>query len=162
MINLLKVILPLFIGFSSQISFCQDTAKHTFEVKKIYATAAGSTGGNIDRYVLADSAEIIIHGCTGCKIEGFKMTGKIKYSVEDNFIEREKGTTGKDSILDIGTKYLNHTLYSDTTLFTYYMEEFVRNNKLGFSTYYIEIYDIKVITPAGEELTLDKICLYLQ
>jgi hypothetical protein len=143
--------------------FCksQDTAVNTFRINKIYATAAGKTGGTINRYILSDTAEIKIHNCDSCKVLGFKMTGKIRYR-ENNLFDPSNGANSKDSVIDIQNRYYNSELYSDTTLFTYSMEQFIRNNKMGYRTFYIEIYDINIRTPDKRELMLNKLCFNLQ
>ncbi len=152
------LILLLFIS-----AFCksQDKAISTFRINKIYATAAGKTSDTINRYSLADTAEIKIHNCDSCRVLGFKMSGKIRYR-ESSMFDPGNGTNAKDSVIDIQSKYHNVYLYSDNTLFTYEMEQFIRNNKMGYRTFYIEIYDIKVSTPDKQELMLNKICFNLQ
>jgi hypothetical protein len=168
----IKITILSLFGFFCQYSFCQDTAIDTFKIRKpIYATAAGKTSGTIDREALIDSGGIVIHGCDSCKVSGFQMSGRIN---QTNLAETNNRVSSGGDSLQQDTSIVsnpqtpeiirddNGIIQSKTQFFTLKMRQFMGIKNNAYRTYYIEIADIKVITPDGEEQTLKKICLFLK
>jgi hypothetical protein len=160
----LKIISLLFFGFSSQISFSQDTATNIFKIKKIYATAAGITGGRIDRTELIDSGGIMLHGCDSCYVLGFKITGKCtKSPIIDSITTTILVNTNVDSISrTVDPRWAKNVFLSKNDRFTLPMKKYIWNTNNFYLPYYIEITDITVVKPGGEEVTLDKLCFYFK
>jgi hypothetical protein len=167
----IRIILIIFSGLSSQISFAQDTIAHTFKIERLYATAAGKTGDTIvNRQELIDSAGITIHGCENCKLLGFKLLVKTKKSdLADTVIKKDSSNTNNPGVLLLRFNQQSVpsdpkddiVLQSKTEMFTAQMKEYIENNNYEIDTYYIEIFDIKVSTKDGERV-LKKICLFLK
>ncbi len=140
----MKIVLILFFGFYSGISFCQDTTINTFKINKtIYATVAGKTSGTISRQMVLDSAKVVLHGCTNCKISGFEMLA-IKYA-------RKPG----HAIMAIKRRYNTKTgnLLSSDTSFSDHKEKWDSNEDRKLWPYEI---NKRYNKNSGELLTVTK------
>jgi hypothetical protein len=156
----LKIILTVLLGLCSQISFCQDTAKSTFKITKIFATASGLKEGIINRKSLIDSEGIVIHGCPDCRVEGFEMWGKVQgYYPPQN---PNMDTLARDPIDTLSILQYNKVLKSKSDLFTSAMKGYLLNPHGYWIVYFIELSNIQIMTPQGDKMVLNKIRLYLQ
>lgn len=159
--RVVNIILIIFLGLSSQISFAQDTTKNTFKVTKIFATAGGLTMGIIDRNALADSGNIVIHGCPDCRVAGFQLSGKVRQVFPKQSIALDSTITPVMDTITLAELY-NKIYKSKSDLFTSQMKGYITNRRNNYVVYYIELSNIIIITPEGQQITLNKICLYLQ
>ena len=149
--------------FFGKFSFCQDTAQSTFRITKYSATAAGLSSGTINRQELIDSGGIVIRGCPDCRVLSFKITGKTDRSSAVDSAETVNlaPKTNIDSKI-IDPRWKANEFLSKNERFTLAMKKYIGNTSNYFVPYYIEISDILILTPAGEEKTLDKIYLFLR
>ncbi len=157
--RIILIFLILLFGTSSKVSFSQDIATNTFKIAKIYATVCGLKGGKIDRKVLADSGKVVIHGCPECKVKGFQLAGKTlgNTTIMAKDIRSIESSTGKTH----GHTF-DKVFKSKSDLFTPQMKTYILSGKGSYVAYYIEIFNIVIITSTGEKKTLDKICFNLQ
>ncbi len=159
-----QILLLIFICLS-EISFCQDTAINTFKIKKIYATAAGITGGRIERKELTDSCGIMIHGCDSCYVLGFKITGKCTKNpiLDSASLSVEINPNNIDSISrTIDPRWAQNEFLSKNDRFTLPMKKYIWNTNNFYLPYYIEISDITIVKPGGQEVLLDKLCFFFK
>ncbi len=165
--RIFKILFFIFLLVISNSTYSQDSI--TFKIRKqIYATATGQTSGRVDRDALVDSGGIVIHNCSDCRVLGFDLRGKINQnSLSGNSLHDSTSTAQSDSLLLINSEMTsiqrddNGIMSSGSAAFSYDMIHFIRIKNKVYRTYYIEIFNIKVVTSNGEEKTLDKICLFL-